>query len=1455
MRLISEIDVWLIIIILTYWVFLISDTSARIILAIIVGLTSGFVYRFLIKKEEKIMNLTGLPISSKTLLLVLFLILLITFFTSPINDVYLENWFVIPATNWIHFITVNAFCTFIPGFILTKLVDHENTLPARAKIVLSILLSIFFTSLFWYAIKMAALTSDLANILFLLVHFTLIIAYLVYPKKHVKHNAGNSARLLSRDVAVTLGLLVLLSVIFVYVQQFIYNPFIRGDNWGYLATSNYIDKGVAFLEPVGKFYSVNPLSTYSLFSLALFRLSGFPPVNSMMIASLIVAALIPLAFYTMSLQYVKNKKLSMLSALIYVAVSGFGWVPFVLQKVGVTVQQYSPQFLLSFFGAISPTVLNDISQPQGAIPEGFKTYILASLAIIMLLYLLASKLPSKARIFLIGAMSAFVFQVHIEEALVFFFTFLPAYVIFSRKDMSELRKDVVAVALGVLVTFVIGFSCPNYWVFPLLLNYALIVLVFGLILGYTFVKKHIQIKLPSHKLGYLKLTVSCLVCYLYVLSVIVLVFYGYENMYYGSAVVYQGFTFPWYYYPLSFGIVGVLAVIGFLMDFQKHRTITYFLVTTIFVFVFGMILSYVNVNFFFTGTKEWRIIYRILPIPASLFAGWALYKLMHFFENACLHLQFQPKLGNIQNRIKLNLRYLSTILFIIVIALGVPSTILASEYWMITDVTPYGRADLKSYDLELVNFLYQNVPITSRVATLSSRSNAIIRLAGVTTAVPSVYPNLFVMRPETIALLSSDVCYICIDKETDTELIDCELVNYLPLVFNNSRYMLYELPYLEPPSESTVGYITPLKYTNRTLLSYIITTSLNSSYQLVTGDIYDKSVMILPSDLPKTERNVLFFDGIDSYVDFGNKYNMGSGDLSVEVWFKTSVSGQFMSLVNKRRTGAQEVGYRIVVTDGNKINAELNDGNGTVAASGQLPNDGNWHQVVAVYDRDNWLCFYVDGLLAGTVNISAKTGNIVTDCNLTLGSQEGEGMFFNGSLSEVRIYDRALSKEEITSNYDEFESPVRNDLILWVPLDEGNETVVYDFNENIIGLLHGGTWNYEHMSLSEIYPVEPSTLLDWVENGGELVIFGGEGALYELFEFEIGDYTNATEIRIGSKSYRFEIPNFETLNCDTDVTILSYYSFDSLNVSPFIVQKKIGQGSIFYVHVDPIYGVSNSQQISLSDTACLGLIIRDSLENAGSHLSSVTNTLSRFPLEKRWIGTYVAYGENNFVAKGDITINSTLSGLSSLQQSITADTIFITSNNTETVLQNVTITAINVIGEAVIEVNSNACGSFGQKINLIPCYIPFQFENCVLQIKPLNNSTLEIQLADGGFSIDNGVIIVNSKSAQLVLEKPFIVIDGNVSFTKVSLPSTDEAWTNNAQLVGNLSFHIGYGDKTYFFCDQFKDTYVTTTNVSSIVDSIPWQDIITSIPHLLVVGIIMALSITKIKESGMKKHA
>jgi len=1434
-------------------VVLVSDNPAKIGLAILFGLSSFSVYYLITTKERKtiLLGKTFVP-SKEKMLIVAFSILLFSFFISPINEIYLENWLAIPAANWIRFAIIAIFSMFIPGFIIVKLVDPRKKLPTLAIIVLSVLISILFTAIFWYVQVMASFPDSLTQFLFALSNMILIVLYIISNKQKGKPDKKDSARRLNLNVILTLGSIVLLSISLIFIQEFIYNPFIRGDNWGYLSTSNYIDKNAFTLNPTGKFYRINRLFFYELFNLGLFRLSGFPPVNSMMITSIILVSLIPIAFFLMSVQYTKNNKSGMLATFIYMTLSGFGWIPFIAEKIGLSVNYYSPHSIIAIFENITPKVLNDITQPQGLVSEGFKTYLLATLAIIMLLYFLESKLPSKARALLIASLTAFAFLVHLEEILTFSLTFVPAYVILSRRKLNEIRTDIVAIAIGVLSTYLLGSTYPATIQDSFTLNYVLLAIALASAFGYTFIKGIVTVKTLSHKLRFVKPTVLGLVCYFYLLAVIVLVFYGYANMSYSASIIYSGFTFPWYYYPLSFGVVGILILIGLLMNFQKERRLIFVLLTILFLLVFGRLVSFINVNFFFTGAKEWRIIYRVLPIPASLFAGWVLYRLMNSLNSATLQIRFENASRNFQA----HLRSVSAFLFILVIVFGIPSTILASEYWMATDSTSLGRIHITREDIEAANFIYQQIPMTSRIATLSSRSNAVVKLAGGTTAVPLIYPDLLsATRPETAALLSSDVGYVYLDEEVDAEFVKSDLLSYLPLVWNNSRVTISELPYLEPSTSSNIGYVSPSFYTNQTLPSYMFIASLNSSYQVICDDIYDKSLLFLPSDLPEKERYILNLDGVDDYVDLGDILDFESESFTVEIWFKSSASGIYQDLVNKRRTGSAEAGYRILLrSDTDRIVIEFNDGSGTVGAYGQAYNDGEWHQIVAVYDRGDMIKLYVDNSLEAQADISNKIGEVDTDCPLTLGSETGTRMFLNGSLSSVRMYNRTLSENEISWNYANPYNPVTSNLTLWLPLDDGTGSIAHDLsNYQNDGLIHGATWSLEPSLIESMYHVEFSSILDWIEDGGVLVVLGDKGEVYNLLGLELGDYVEANEISVGNQVHSLdEIPPFKTLIPDNDSTkILSYYSFNGFDISPFLIQKTIGEGKLIYIYSDPINSMINAQQNQRFSVSQAALILKNSLENADLSLNSSSTTSARFPLEKRWIGRYTVYGENDFVAEGNITISSTLSGSYLLQNPLTADEVLINSIQKSRALQNAIINRINVIGEAELEILSSSFEADTEQTFSIPSYIPLQFENCTLKVKLMNGSKLEIQIGEEAFSIDNGEIIAKVDSALFLVKQPRINVRGHINFAKISLPFTEGAWTSNVKLVGNITFCIDYNDEKYFFSDEIKGAYSTETPSRYPKElDLPWKEIVTSPFHILIFSCLISFLLLKRRKTS-----
>lgn len=83
------------------------------------------------------------------------------------------------------------------------------------------------------------------------------------------------------------------------------------------------------------------------------------------------------------------------------------------------------------------------------------------------------------------------------------------------------------------------------------------------------------------------------------------------------------------------------------------------------------------------------------------------------------------------------------------------------------------------------------------------------------------------------------------------------------------------------------------------------------------------------------------------------------------------------------------------------------------AASASVIPINIWSHIAAAYDGSN-LRIYINGVLSST---KAVSGSVQNNTNpLRIGGNVPYGQFFEGSIDEVRLYNRALSAGEIQSS-------------------------------------------------------------------------------------------------------------------------------------------------------------------------------------------------------------------------------------------------------------------------------------------------------------------------------------------------------------------------------------------------------------------------------------------------------
>ena len=108
--------------------------------------------------------------------------------------------------------------------------------------------------------------------------------------------------------------------------------------------------------------------------------------------------------------------------------------------------------------------------------------------------------------------------------------------------------------------------------------------------------------------------------------------------------------------------------------------------------------------------------------------------------------------------------------------------------------------------------------------------------------------------------------------------------------------------------------------------------------------------------------------------------------------------------------------------------------------------------VTAVYDHGMLTCYVgTDSLLSYTLDCTQyKDWNIGSDPTLAVGGIEsmyaGMGQSFNGYIDDIRLWNRALSKEEVEANYTRILGGTEDGLVLYWPLDEGLSVVNYAFD-------------------------------------------------------------------------------------------------------------------------------------------------------------------------------------------------------------------------------------------------------------------------------------------------------------------------------------------------------------------------------------------------------------------------
>jgi prepilin-type N-terminal cleavage/methylation domain-containing protein len=167
----------------------------------------------------------------------------------------------------------------------------------------------------------------------------------------------------------------------------------------------------------------------------------------------------------------------------------------------------------------------------------------------------------------------------------------------------------------------------------------------------------------------------------------------------------------------------------------------------------------------------------------------------------------------------------------------------------------------------------------------------------------------------------------------------------------------------------------------------------------------------------------IYFDGIDDYLDCGNGagIDFSTGDFSVSFWMKVTTAQDGDYIIDKG-TGSYVDGYGVAIGVGSagKIDFATDGGGGDGAGRWDLASTTSyvvdtWYYVSAV--RISGLKkLYINGVLENSTSETRELSD--TSHSLYMGQADVDSAkWFNGTIDEVRIYNRALTIDEIKLLY------------------------------------------------------------------------------------------------------------------------------------------------------------------------------------------------------------------------------------------------------------------------------------------------------------------------------------------------------------------------------------------------------------------------------------------------------
>lgn len=191
-----------------------------------------------------------------------------------------------------------------------------------------------------------------------------------------------------------------------------------------------------------------------------------------------------------------------------------------------------------------------------------------------------------------------------------------------------------------------------------------------------------------------------------------------------------------------------------------------------------------------------------------------------------------------------------------------------------------------------------------------------------------------------------------------------------------------------------------------------------SSYG-IQGTIFNGAV----SDTGKNNfpNTAYHFNGSNQYIDCNTNLRGITDKVSVSAWFKTTTSSH-CQIVSKYHGGGTVInkGFHLAINNGRayfagRTGIPWTPGYHIIYADERPINDGTWHHALGTIDQNEWN-LWVDGMHINTLTTTDPNPSLICPpMPLAIGYYpEMQSSYFDGTIDEVRVYNRILNSAEIS---------------------------------------------------------------------------------------------------------------------------------------------------------------------------------------------------------------------------------------------------------------------------------------------------------------------------------------------------------------------------------------------------------------------------------------------------------